>query len=206
MMILRWNTADEANSGLLNLDEFTKAYQYRNLIAYRWKPDSLRFKVTYTIHMHVHIYIYIPICSSITFFLKKFLTLTQYISFFFSFFFFFFCVCQKQYKKISFKRTEPAPEVEEKWFQLNQYHGFDYTFVSPWPESQTHGLFLETLMTSLKQGGLDVFTYRTSTHGVGINRDARVVIKVRVPMKRLEAYASSTGYRFLLSKVLHLTI
>jgi hypothetical protein len=95
--------------------------------------------------------------------------------------------------------------VEEKWFQLNQYHGFDYTFVSPWPESQTHGLFLETLMTSLKQGGLDVFTYRTSTHGVGINRDARVVIKVRVPMKRLEAYASSTGYRFLLSKVLHLT-
>lgn len=55
-------------------------------------------------------------------------------------------------------------------------------------------------MEKLKLGGLDMYAYRSSTHGADTNKDAQVVIKVRAPLKRLRRHAAESGYRLLLSR------
>lgn len=96
--------------------------------------------------------------------------------------------------------TQPSADYEQDFERLNGFTGFDVAFVTTWPTSPQQASLIEALLRKLKRGGLDVFSYRSSSHNT-VHCDASVVCLVRAPLSRLKEHAAEIGYRLPLSSI-----
>jgi hypothetical protein len=81
---------------------------------------------------------------------------------------------------VSFKKKEPKADVEAAFLSANGFGDFDYAFVVAWPTNADAAAQCESILLRLLQGGLEYFAFRSASHGDASQRDAKLVVKVRL--------------------------